>query len=88
MKSWKKLLKQRMHDYVVSRYEVAGLTWGDAASYLYVGRPIGFDNMIHSLVYWEKKYTALGYCAITPDMWVKAGGYGASIKLCERETNA
>lgn len=63
------------HDFIVSRYIKSGLIFGDAVSYLFMGKCIGFDKMEKRFSYWEKKYCDLGYEPIPLEDWELAGGY-------------
>jgi hypothetical protein len=61
---------------VISQYVSAGLHWGDATSYGFLGETVNYDSLTKRLQYWEARYVNLGYIPVRPQRWVESGGYG------------
>jgi hypothetical protein len=61
---------------VINRYVSAGLHWGDATSYGFLGETVNYNSLTQNLKYWEDKYVKLGYIPVRPQRWVESGGYG------------
>jgi len=64
---------------IVKKYFNAGLDFGDAVSYYYMGECIGFQKLFNKWQKYEKKYAALGFKTIPLDDFVSGGGYGVEI---------
>ena len=62
--------------FVIWRYCEAGLTWGDADSYSFMGDPDPCGLLNFRLVRWELIYRGLGYKPLERRDWTSAGGYG------------
>lgn len=52
---------------------------GDALSYSYMGKAVGFDKILLRLVSWEEEYARRGFMPISLDDFVDFGGYGKDI---------
>jgi hypothetical protein len=65
---------------VVQRYIDAGLNFGDAVSYIYMGECDGFDKLLSIWEESEREYAALGYRTIPIDAFVQAGGWGKALE--------
>lgn len=61
---------------VINRYVSAGLYWGDAASYSFMGYTANYNSLTQNLKYWEDKYVKLGYIPVRHQRWIESGGYG------------
>lgn len=61
---------------IVKQYYYWGCEYGDALSYWFMGKCVGFDKLEKKFQYWSKQYMALGYEPISVDDFVSAGGYG------------
>lgn len=64
---------------VQKTYTRAGLVFGDAVSYLYMGECVGFDFMHKRWQKWEEEYALRGYRTVSLDDFISAGGYGKNI---------
>lgn len=60
----------------MNQYVSAGLRWGDAESYSFMGECVGYNSICNRLKYWESEYEKLGYVPVSLDRWVESGGYG------------
>jgi hypothetical protein len=72
----KQTIKNLWEKIVINRYVSAGLRWGDATSYAFIGEAVGYKFMEKLLYFWEKYYKKLGYKPVNCHIWVDAGGYG------------
>lgn len=75
-----KLVKMFTDKQVEKRYVAAGATVGDALSYGYMGKCVGFDSFVKKFNRWEKEYARRGYKTITCEDFEKYGGYGIPLK--------
>lgn len=75
-----KLVKMFTDKQVEKRYVAAGATVGDALSYGFMGKCVGFDSFVKKWNRWEKEYARRGYRTIIIDAFVSYGGYGKSLK--------
>lgn len=65
---------------VVERWYLdRGAFIGDALSYSYMGKAVGFDRMLKRLVSWEYEYARRGFMPVSLDDFVAFGGYGENI---------
>jgi hypothetical protein len=71
---------QRREERIIRRYVSVGMDWGDAASYSYLGTPVGWPAYCDGLEYWEARYAALGYRPVPREEWVPIGGYGVPVE--------
>ena len=72
----KDLIKKLWEKIVINQYVSAGLQWGDATSYGFMGEAVGYKSMEKRLKFWEKYYKKFGYEPVDCHIWVSAGGYG------------
>lgn len=63
--------------WVEKRYAESGLSFGDAASYLFMGECYGFEKLFVRWERWEVEYAKRGYRTVSLDAFVASGGYGA-----------
>jgi hypothetical protein len=74
-------MRRLIERFIVWRYIAAGVTWGDATSYLHsMGTCVGYDKLTKRLQKWERLYNALGYAPITSDDWIRIGGWGKDVE--------
>ncbi len=61
---------------VERRYLRAGRISGAVVSLIYLGEPVGFEEMLREWEKWEAEYARRGYRTISLDGFIEAGGYG------------
>lgn len=61
---------------VSKRYTKAGLEFGLAVSYLYMGECVGFSSMLNKLEKWETEYTKRGFRSIPIENFTNTAGWG------------
>ena len=61
---------------VQDNYVQAGVDFGDAVSYIYMGECLGFEKMLFDWAKWELEYSMRGYKTISLDDFIEYGGYG------------
>jgi len=71
----KDLIKKLWEKIVINQYVSAGLQWGDATSYGFMGEAVGYKSMEKRLKFWEKHYKNFGYEPVNRHIWIGAGGY-------------
>ena len=74
--NWRKCFTDR---YVAKKYVQWGMWLGDADSYYYMGKCVGYDRMKRKAKLWEQEYMRRGYLPIHPRDFERAGGYGVDI---------
>lgn len=65
---------------VEKKYIKAGAAFGDAVSYIYMGRCVGFEKLFENWRKWEAEYARRGYHTVSLDDFIEYGGYGKTIK--------
>ena len=68
-------LKSLSDKEVENNYIEAGADFGNAVSYDYMGKCIGFEGMFLSWARWEIEYSNRGYRTIPFDEFILNGGY-------------
>lgn len=72
-------LRKRRANKVTKAYLDSGYNFGDAVSYLFIGKCVGFDDQQLAWEKAEEQYAQLGYRTISLDEFIAAGGYGKDI---------
>lgn len=62
------------------KYVRAGAEFGDAISYSFMGKCVGFDQMLDKWASLERRYSEAGFRTISLDDFVGYGGYGVQLK--------
>lgn len=62
------------------RYVKAGDLFGDTVSYIYMGKCVGFDQLLKKWAKLEKEYAKRGYKTLSLASFVAYGGYGVELK--------
>ncbi len=70
----KQYLAKLINRFIAWRYVRVGLDYGDAVSYLYMGKCDGFDSLQQNFKKWEKRYVGRGFIPIHFDVFVSVGG--------------
>jgi hypothetical protein len=85
-----KELSEKAKEKIAQDYHDASARIGDALSYSYMGKPIGFEKMLAKWEKTEKIYADAGFRTISLDRWINYGGWGKTIEdvwMKEREEN-
>ena len=61
---------------VAKKYLEAGLKFGSAVSYLYMGECVGFSSMLDKLKKWEAEYSKRGFRTIPIEIFTDSAGWG------------
>lgn len=73
----KYLFRKFLSDRSVEKsYVQAGAEFGNAVSYVYMGKCAGFEILLDTWAKWEKEYSERGYRTISLDYFIEFGGYG------------
>ncbi|TSC80051.1 MAG: hypothetical protein G01um101429_255 [Parcubacteria group bacterium Gr01-1014_29] len=75
-------MKQLLPFALVKReYVKTGTAFGDAVSYIYMGKCVGFDELFEKWKKWEAEYAKRGYRTIPLDDFIAyGGGYVAKLE--------
>ena len=71
------ILKLYTDNFLRKRYRKAGLIYGEAISYAFLGKCLGYDAIRDRFIKLEKEWVRRGFKKISKDDWVSAGGYGS-----------
>jgi hypothetical protein len=65
--------------WVIHRYRNAATAYGEADSFWFMGKCVGFDRMERRWRKTEQAFVAAGFRPLPLDTWVAHGGYGVPL---------
>ena len=70
-----------VNEKAIERYSQAGMEFGDAVSYIYMGECIGFEKLLTAWETEELVYASMGFRTVSLDDFVSSGGWGQPLVL-------